>query len=98
MKFTALNANLVIRIQKRPAEEKTASGIIVSTEALRDGCQWLEGVVEGVGPSVESDALTEGCTVRFDRWSGKELDSDDTSQLLCVPENSVYVVVSELNE
>lgn len=93
MKFTALNNNIVVRIAKRAAEETTASGIIVSTKALQDGCQWFEGVVEAVGPSVKSDALTAGCTVRFDRWAGKELDSDETSQLLCMPEVSVYVVV-----
>ncbi len=93
MKFTALNNNIVVRIAKRAAEEKTASGIIVSTKALQDGCAWHEGVVEAVGPDVKSDAVGVGSTVRFDRWAGKELDSDETSQLLCMTEVSVYVVV-----
>ena len=95
MNFTALNANVVIRIAKRAEEEKTAAGIIVSTKALQEGCPWLEGVVESVGPSVESEALVDGCTVRFDRWAGKEMSSDETSQLLVVPEHSIYVVVAE---
>lgn len=95
MNFTALNTHVVIRIAKRAQEEKTASGIIVNTKALQEGCPWLEGVVESVGSSVESEAIAVGCKVRFDRWSGKELDANESSQFLAVPENSIYVVVSE---
>ena len=93
MNFVAVNKNVVVRVAKRPKEEKTASGIIIDTNMLRDSIKWLEGVVESVGSDIESKEITQGCTIRFDRFSGKEMDSDENSDLIVVPENCIYVVV-----
>lgn len=81
-----------VLIQPTPAEEKTASGIIIPDAAKEKP---LKGTVVAVGDGKKDEPMTlkKGDTVLYGQYSGTEikLDGDD---YLIMKESDIYGVFS----
>ncbi len=80
-----------VLIESAPAEEKTASGIIIPDTAKEKP---LQGKVIAVGPGKTDEPMTlkEGDTVLYGQYSGTEIKLDGTTYLI-MRESDVYGVL-----
>lgn len=80
-----------VLIEAAPAEEKTASGIIIPDTAKEKP---LQGTVIAVGPGKKDEPMTlkEGDTVLYGQYSGTEIKLDGNTYLI-MRESDVYGVL-----
>ncbi len=80
-----------VLIEAAPAEEKTASGIIIPDTAKEKP---LQGKVIAVGPGKKDEPMTlkEGDTVLYGQYSGTEIKIDSSSYLI-MRESDVYGIL-----
>lgn len=80
-----------VLIEAAPAEEKTASGIIIPDTAKEKP---LRGKVIAVGPGKKDEPMTlkEGDTVLYGQYSGTEIKIDGTTYLI-MRESDVYGIL-----
>lgn len=80
-----------VLIEAAPAEEKTASGIIIPDTAKEKP---LQGKVIAVGPGKKDEPVTlkEGDTVLYGQYSGTEIKIDGSDYLI-MRESDVYGVL-----
>jgi chaperonin GroES len=80
-----------VLIEAAPAEEKTASGIIIPDTAKEKP---LQGKVIAVGPGKKDEPMTlkEGDTVLYGQYSGTEIKIDGSSYLI-MRESDVYGIL-----
>lgn len=80
-----------VLIEAAPAEEKTASGIIIPDTAKEKP---LKGKVIAVGPGKPDEPMTlkEGDTVLYGQYSGTEIKLEGTAYLI-MRESDVYGVL-----
>lgn len=79
-----------VLIEPMPAEEKTASGIIIPDTAKEKP---LKGTVIAVGKGKKDEPMTvkEGDMVLYGQYSGTEIKIDDTTYLI-MKEADIYGV------
>ena len=83
-------------LEKVKEEEKTQSGIILTTQKAKE--EPSRGVVIAVGPGKTEDGklvkieLTEGQKVIYKKYSGTEIKEDDKDLLLIKAEDILAVV------
>lgn len=77
-----------VLIEAAPAEEKTASGIIIPDTAKEKP---LRGTVIAVGPGKKDEPMTlkEGDTVLYGQYAGTEIKLDGTTYLI-MRESDIY--------
>jgi len=80
-----------VLIEAAPAEEKTASGIIIPDTAKEKP---LRGIVVAVGPGKKDEPMTlkEGDNVLYGQYSGTEIKLDGKAYLI-MRESDVYGVL-----
>ncbi|MFT5821491.1 MAG: chaperonin GroES [Crocinitomix sp.] len=80
-----------VLIEAAPAEEKTASGIIIPDTAKEKP---LQGKVIAVGPGKVDEPMTlkKGDTVLYGQYSGTEIKLDGTAYLI-MRESDVYGII-----
>ncbi|MGB1103964.1 MAG: co-chaperone GroES [Crocinitomicaceae bacterium] len=80
-----------VLIEAAPAEEKTASGIIIPDTAKEKP---LQGKVIAVGPGKKDEPMTlkEGDTVLYGQYSGTEIKIDGSTYLI-MRESDVYGIL-----
>lgn len=80
-----------VLIEAAPAEEKTASGIIIPDTAKEKP---LKGKIIAVGPGKTDEPMTlkEGDTVLYGQYSGTEIKLDGVSYLI-MRESDVYGIL-----
>ena len=80
-----------VLIEAAPAEEKTASGIIIPDTAKEKP---LQGKVIAVGPGKEDEPMTvkEGDSVLYGQYSGTEIKLDGNTYLI-MRESDVYGIL-----
>lgn len=80
-----------VLIEAAPAEEKTASGIIIPDTAKEKP---LQGKVIAVGPGKPDEPMTlkEGDNVLYGQYSGTEIKLDGASYLI-MRESDVYGIL-----
>jgi chaperonin GroES len=80
-----------VLIEAAPAEEKTASGIIIPDTAKEKP---LQGKVIAVGPGKKDEPMTlkEGDTVLYGQYSGTEIKINGSSYLI-MRESDVYGIL-----
>lgn len=89
VKFTPLADRVLI--EPAPAEEKTASGIIIPDTAKEKP---LEGTVVAAGPGKADEPMTvkTGDKVIYGQYSGTEIKLDGTKYLI-MRESDVYGIL-----
>jgi len=77
-----------VLIEAAPAEEKTASGIIIPDTAKEKP---LRGTVIAVGPGKKDEPMTlkEGDTVLYGQYAGTEIKLDGSTYLI-MRESDIY--------
>lgn len=80
-----------VLIEPAPAEEKTASGIIIPDTAKEKP---LQGKVVAAGPGKKDEPMTvkEGDNVLYGQYSGTEIKLDGKSYLI-MRESDVYGII-----
>jgi len=80
-----------VLIEAAPAEEKTASGIIIPDTAKEKP---LKGIVIAVGPGKKDEPMTlkEGDTVLYGQYSGTEIKLEGKTYLI-MRESDVYGIL-----
>jgi chaperonin GroES len=80
-----------VLIEAAPAEEKTASGIIIPDTAKEKP---LKGKVIAVGPGKKDEPMTlkEGDTVLYGQYSGTEIKLDGSAYLI-MRQSDVYGIL-----
>jgi chaperonin GroES len=80
-----------VLIEAAPAEEKTASGIIIPDTAKEKP---LKGKVIAVGPGKKDEPMTlkEGDTVLYGQYSGTEIKLDGSTYLI-MRQSDVYGIL-----
>jgi chaperonin GroES len=80
-----------VLIEAAPAEEKTASGIIIPDTAKEKP---LQGKVIAVGPGKKDEPMTvkEGDNVLYGQYSGQEIKLEGKAYLI-MKESDVYGII-----
>ena len=81
-----------VLIESAPAEEKTASGIIIPDTAKEKP---LQGKIVAVGPGNKDEPMTvkKGDLVLYGQYSGTEIKLDGKSYLI-MKESDVYGIIN----
>ena len=94
MKISPLSDRIVVKPE--PAEEKTASGIIIPDTAKEKPS---EGIVKAVGPGARADDgerrpvdLSEGDKVLFGKFAGTEVTYEGTEYLI-MREDDILAII-----
>lgn len=99
MIITPVHDNVIVKIKKQEANQKTVGGIILPKATNSEKQDTGKVVAVGSGRVLNSGehipmCVSEGDTVIFNKFAGTEIESDDDLYLI-IKENDILAIIKE---